>query len=208
MNPLILILLFVPFSASAVEPNVFIQEMHVVTDLIINISRLSGLILFGLGWWSITKNAENPQQHPLARSLWTMTAGASLCIGGVIYAMVATSVFGDVVIANNSALALNTQAFQNMTGTFNADVAGGVLEKIMPKATAGMVLSVVYLIGVISFIKGVYIVKDSGEMNQAGNMSHGMKAITHMFAGIIAMNFEKFGCLLDQSFGVGLFCPV
>ncbi len=208
MNYLIfLLLLIVPFSSHAVEPDAFIQEFHIITDLVINISRLVGFILFGLGWWSITKNAANPQQHPLSRSLWTMIAGASLCIAGVLYAMFSTSMFGDVVVANNSALALNTQAFQNMTGQLSTSGPGGVLAKIMPKATAGMILSVVYLIGVISFIKGVYIVKDAGEMSQAGGNSHGVRAVTHMLAGVVAMNFEKFGCLLDQSFGVGMFCP-
>jgi len=89
-----------------------------------------------------------------------------------------------------------------------AIVSGGtILDKMLVEPLVAMILAVLYFIGVVSFLKGIYLIKDVGQQNSMGDgKSSGTRALVHMVAGFIAMHVTFFGCALEASFGFGLMC--
>jgi hypothetical protein len=198
-------LLLFSSSASAVEYTAVLAEFKVYTDFAINVGRLIGFILFGMSWYSLKKNADNPNQYPLSTVLWGMISGLFLQIAGVLYSAFYNSFMGESQALDNSFLALDIAAINQMSGV--ATGTNSILGKMVPPETMSMVIGILYFIGVLSFLKGIYLVKDVGQQNNMGDgKSAGGKAIVHMVAGFIAMHITKFGCALEASFGFGLMC--
>ncbi len=204
----LLVLFLVIFSGSvnAADPAVVLNEFKVYTDFAINVGRLVGFILFGVSWYALKKNADNPNQYPLSTVIWGMISGLLLQIAGVLYSAFYNSFMGESRALDNSFLALDTAAVNQMAGVATSGNTS-ILSKMVPPETMSMILAVLYFIGVISFLKGIYLVKDVGQQSQMGDgKGAGGKALVHMVAGFIAMHVTFFGCALEASFGFGLMC--
>lgn len=180
-------------------------EFKIYTDFVINVFRVIGFILFGVSWYTLKKNVENPNQYPLSRVVWGMISGLLLQIAGILYSAFYNSFMGDAKELDNSFLALDISAINQMSGV--AGNSSSILGSMIPTETMAMVLAVLYFIGVISFLKGIYLVKDIGQQNQMGEgRGAGGRAIVHMIAGFIAMHATYFGCAVEATFGFGLMC--
>jgi predicted membrane channel-forming protein YqfA (hemolysin III family) len=193
-------------SVFAADPDVVLAEFKVMTDFAINVGRLVGFILFAMSWMTLKKNAENPNQYPLSTVIWGMISGLFLQIAGVLYSAFYNSFMGTSKALTNNFLALDPSSIVSLSGGANSTTS--ILGKMVPPETMTMILAVLYFIGVISFLKGIYLVKDTGQQNNQGSgQSAGTRAVVHMVAGFIAMHPTFFGCALEASFGFGLMCP-
>lgn len=202
---IVLAVLMFSTNVYAVDSDAVLLEFKIYTDFVVNLFRLIGFILFGVSWYTLKKNAENPNQYPLSRVVWGMISGVLLQIGGVLYSAFYNSFMGESKALDNSFLALDINAINQLTGV--AGGANSLLGKMVPTETMSMILGALYFIGVISFLKGIYLVKDVGQENQMGEgKGAGGRAVVHMVAGFIAMHATYFGCALEASFGFGLMC--
>jgi hypothetical protein len=193
-------------SAAAAENVAILNEFKVYTNFAINVGRLAGFILFAVSWYTLKKHAENPNQYPLSMVIWGMVSGLFLQIAGMLYSAFYNTFMGTAEVLDNSFLALDVDAINSMAGA--SGTTQSILGRMVPAETMAMVLGVLYFIGVLSFLKGIYLVKDTGQQNnQGGGESSGGKAIVHMVAGFVAMHVTFFGCAIEASFGFGLMCP-
>jgi hypothetical protein len=201
---LLSLILFSSGAAAADSADV-LAEFKVFTNFAINLGRLVGFILFGVSWYALKKNAENPNQYPLSMVIWGMISGVLLQIAGILYSAFYNTFMDESKSLDNSFLALDVDSINSLAGT---DETTSILGQMVPAETMAMILGLLYFIGVLSFLKGIYLIKDTGQQNNhGGGESSGGKAVVHMVAGFIAMHITYFGCAVEASFGFGLMCP-
>lgn len=204
---IVLAVLLVLFSSDlfAVSADSIVLEFKAFTDFAIHLGRLIGFVLFGLSWYAINKHATNPNQYPLSLPLWGMASGLFLQLAGILHSAFYNTITAENKPLDNSFLALDPAAINQMMGSVGAD---SVLGRMVPPDTMAMIIAVFYFIGVCSFLKGCFLIKDLGNpsaQNQGGS-SVGGRVSVHLIAGFIGMHLSLFGCAIERSFGFGLMC--
>lgn len=199
-----------------------IEQFSAFVRLILDSGVVIGIAIVALGIFGFYKQTEYPQNYPLARNIFYIFAGTMLISSSYIFqafdqTMLPTQDGVDVVKSfsagggwNERALYMNEEAVlsvvQNGINT-TALGQGGVSSQLIPPRTSALVVGFLYMIGVLSFVKGIYMLKDAGDM---GNSQQGQspigKSIVHMVAGVIAVNINQFGCIVGATFGTTLFC--
>jgi len=200
---IIVVLLLMSTNTYAADVDSVMTEFKVFTDFSINVARLVGFILFGASIYTLKKRADNPNQYPLSMAVYGMISGVFLQIAGFIYTMFYNTMLGVGETPTNKFLALDISSLNALTG---GSAQHSLLGKMVPAETMSMVLAVLYFVGAVSFLKGIYLIKDMGQPNTAGGSSSGKLVIVHMGAGLVAMHVTFFGCMLEASFGFGLMC--
>ncbi len=190
--------------ASANTGNDFVSEQAVpINSLMITISTLIGLALFGGGISDIAKNGKMPQQYPMANAAAKMFTGTLMLSLNVIYSIFVNTTTGGSAI-NNSALAIEGSSL--MTSGYSK-IQNSSLGMYLPEQTVEIIFSMIFLVGLYSFISGIYSLKDLGTIGQGGNQQSPVKkSIVHIVAGMIAMNIVDFSCIVGTTIGIPQIC--
>ena len=159
-----------------------------------------GLCTFVLGLYGFKKHSEAPQQYTIAYCVANLGTGTLLLLSGYFYGVViGTAVDTGFDYDNSSALALDQTALGS-----GADLANSFLGKYLPVHTVEMLIGFVYLVGLLAFLKGIYMLKNAGS---TGNHNDGIsKALIHIVGGVVSMNISAFSCIISSIFGVSMLC--
>lgn len=190
------------FAASAAADGYIGTEegVLVVATLLVSIANLLGIILFVSGVYSIYKHGENPNQYPRGKSIATILAGTLLISAASAYAWTVNT--GSTVewASDKSMLAVG----QHLDDSLEIDDES-LLGRYVPKSTRTALFGFIYLIGLIGFLRGLYLLKDVGQVDN-GSKGGFAQAFWHIAGGSMTMNILKVGCFLSWLLGISMLC--
>ena len=179
-----------------------LQQMESLTELLVSIGWVLGLALFVAGFVAIKKHSEAPNQHSLSTAIMMIFAGVMLISLDAFYLAVvgtftpdAADGARDILLRNavtEYASSLNTNALSDLS-----------YAQYLPTDLGPTLIGFVYVVGLLSFIKGIYLLKDVGVHNQ---QNVGARSATHIIGGVLAMNILDFSCIIGEFVGIQAFC--
>ncbi|MBP4081433.1 hypothetical protein [Aeromonas sp. MrichA-1] len=189
------------FSGFALADDTASSIVNPVAELFVSIGYLVGLILFVLGLYGFKKNSESPQQYPMSYCIANLTTGTLLLLSGYFYGVVRNTAVNDGwSYDNSSALALDKTALAN-----SGNITNSFLGQYLPVHTVELLIGFIYLVGLLAFLKGIYMLKSVGSASNNGSDGIG-KALTHICGGVVSMNILSFSCLVSSIIGVSMIC--
>ena len=159
-----------------------LEDTQAIVSLISNIASLMGIILFISGVYMFRQNSVNSQAFPIRRAIMYVLTGAFLLSLDTFYGTVIHTAAPDATA--NSVLAVNKHI--GLTGSNEAG-SGGVWGLLSDTMTF-KVVTFLYVIGFISFVRGLYMMKNVGEGQPGKGFLGG--AITHIVYGAALMNLN------------------
>jgi hypothetical protein len=175
------------------------SQMTVLVITVRLVGFLMGLVLFISGLLRIRKNAENPNSHSMASCIWMMISGTLLISLGTFYSIVSSTLDTSLVGSGASILSVNAH-ISLPSGT----QPGKGFSQFIPTESGQSILAFVYFIGMLSFVRGIMLLKDLGSP-QGQQMGMG-KPVTHILGGAVAMNILKFSCMIGAFIGSDVIC--
>lgn len=172
-----------------------------IASLIVNAGYTIGLALFINGLISIYKRGEQPQQYPIGFCVSNIISGTLLLISSTAYSWTVNSATGGTLVDNGALLSIGDKVKESgMSGS-----SGGFLSDFIPPEAMATLMGFIFLAGLVSFIRGLYLVKDVGKMDnqQSGGF---YKALWHMIGGAACMNIVQVSCFISSLLGIGILC--
>lgn len=196
----LLVMLLVSPSAWA-DASLMRSEFAPLVELIVGIGYLMGILLIVSGLLYFKKNSENPQQFPIQTATWTLISGVLLLSSAWLYSTIQQTVIpsSGEWSTDASVLAIDRQLADEM-----GNVGNSYLGTMLPESTAVLLLGFVYIVGLIAFTRGIYLLKNVGSMDQ--NSGGTAKALTHIGGGFVTMNIMDFSCLIGNTLGISMLC--
>ncbi len=192
-------------SFASYSNNDFIEnQAFPINSLIVSLFFLFGLCLVGAGIYGVKQNGENKNQYPLGHAVSKMVAGVLLLSSSGVYHMLSGTVTGSTGgLSSNNVLSLQDSNLLSQSSSLGNSWLG----EYLPMETIEMLIGLIFLFGVYSFLKGIYLIKDAGAPKQQGQDSGVLKkSVIHLAAGMIAMNILDFACFLGNTFNVPMLC--
>ncbi len=190
--------------ANGYDNNDFIdKQVFPINSLIVSAFILAGLVLIGVGLYDIKRNAENKNQHPISHAVSKMVAGMLLLSSSAAYHIFSGTVSNSTPSYSMDVLSINESDMLGQVG----DLSNSWLGEYLPAQTIEMLIGIIFLFGVYSFLKGIYILKDMGAPKQQGQDSSPLKkSAIHIGAGMIAMNILDFACFVGNTLNMPFLC--
>jgi len=186
--------LYLP-SAFAQDTDHILGQLTSLMPFAVSIAYMIGLFLSGLGLYRIYKQPSNPQQFTIATSLRYLLAGTLLLsVLTAFNVLTRTTIDPNWSGSERTVLALDQRALQSFEAVSDSAVLGG----LMPDKLGAIIIGFVYFIGFVSFIRGLYLIKEIGQNNSQNGSGVG-KVLTHLIGGVIAMNLTQTACVLGAT---------
>lgn len=166
------------------------QDILIPSHTMINFfSTAAGLIFIMIGISRVIKSAQDGPKGPGGRGT------------------IATFVTGGILISANAILrAVSASLFNNqVTSTYASLTYTGTMSAAETQATYNLisaVLKFMIIIGIISFVRGIFIIRDVAEGNQQAST---MAALTHIIGGALAVNLGPLLNAVQNTLGVTAF---
>ena len=173
-----------------------------VAQFLVNGATAIGVVLFLYGLYGFHGRGQNPNQYTVAFCFSNLIAGTFLLISSQIYAWTVNSFSHDSDWATNSTML-------SVSGKLSDDAAaisGTFLGKYISTDTFNTLMGLIYLVGLISFLKGIYLIKEAGQLSGGQGQGGMAPAFWHMVGGCAVMNILQFGCFISWLFGVPYLC--
>jgi len=154
----------------------FVSNIYGPMTFILNwFGYVAGAVLIMIGISRLLKSAQEGPRGPggLGTIMTFITGGALLSLSPMIGAFSGTLFYGDSDVAT-------TAQFGQLLGY---GFAGGGEQQIY--AVISAVLQFMIILGIISFVRGIFILRDVAEGSQQASMLAG---ITHLLGGALAVN--------------------
>lgn len=147
---------------------------------------VGGMILIMIGISRLLKSAQEGAKGPGGLgTIMTFIIGGALISYNDLMRAVTTSITGDATT--------KTYADLQYTDGLSGDELGAV------HAVITAVIKFMILIGLISFVRGLFIVRDVAEGNQQASM---MAAVTHIVGGALAVNLGPLLNAVQETLGI------
>lgn len=148
-----------------------------------------GMILLMIGVSRLIKSAQEGARGPGGiGTIMTFVAGGALLSYNELMRAFSTSLAGSPVTATFATMDYNVCAG-----------GGGCAEEDAAHATISAVLQFVIIVGLISFVRGIFIMRGVAEGNQQASI---MAGITHMVGGAVAVNLGPILNAVQTSLGL------
>lgn len=150
---------------------------------------VAGMIFIMIGISRLVKSSQEGARGPGGRgTVATFVTGGVLISANAIMRAVSTSIFVNPITRTNA----------NLTYTTGMTVA----EQQATHNVISAVLKFMIIIGLISFVRGIFIMRDVAEGNQQAST---MSGITHIIGGALAVNLGPLLNAVQASLGVTAF---
>ena len=154
---------------------------------------VAGMILIMIGISRLIKSAQEGARGPGGiGTIMTFLAGGALVSYNELVRAVSTSITGEVA----------TRTFGTLSMSPCAGGGFACAEAQTAHATISAILQFVIIVGLISFVRGIFIIRGVAEGNQQASM---MAGITHIIGGTLAVNLGPLINLVQTSLGIGGF---
>ena len=175
-------------------------QLNIVVVALRIVAFLMGIVLFSSSLLRIKKNAENPNNYSIANAIWMLIAGTLLISLGTFYSVISETLNPSFQGVSTSILSVN----EHIKGFEAKKVGIGGFSAFVPTETGQTILAFVYLVGMISFVRGIYLLKEMG--TPKGDQQGIGQAVTHIIGGALAMNILQFSCILGSFLGTDMIC--
>lgn len=136
-------------------------------------------------WYSKNKNGGQSSSY----SVWsTFLAGNALMISTVLYEYFMNTALGDTWDKSIMFGAVDEVALKSIEGSQSP------LMQFLPENTVALISGFIYLMGLFSYLKGVYLLRYIGSTGSQGQSVPTSKAAAHIVGGMILMNSNAFAC--------------
>jgi hypothetical protein len=178
-----------------------VAQFASIGSLVIAVSFVIGLVLFGVGLYGFYKYGQGPDRHSIRGPILAVIAGTAMLCSGTLYSIFMRS----TLEPDWSASGRNALAIDASTVDLGSAETGGFLATYVPDHLGATIVGFVFTVGLIYFIWGLYLLKDIGSQSQQGSAGVA-KPLTHIFGGMIAMNIMKFSCMVSATIGYPGLC--
>lgn len=160
--------------------------LHVVLNFF---AFCAGMILLMIGVSRLIKSAQDGARGPGGiGTVMTFVAGAALISYNDMIRAFSTTLVG-------SPVSFTFATMQYTTGMTGAEVAAA-------HATISAILQFVIVVGLISFVRGIFIIRSVAEGNQQASI---MAGVTHIVGGALAVNLGPVLNMVQNTLGIGGF---
>ena len=147
---------------------------------------IAGIVLVIIGVMRLMKTTQEGVRGPGGiGTIMTFIAGGALLSFSPMMAAFTNSLFGDSNTATIGVL------------NYTVGLGGGELGHI--QAVIASILKFVLVLGLISFLRGIFIVRDVAEGDQQASM---MSGVTHLIGGALAVNLGPFLGAVQSTLGL------
>jgi intracellular multiplication protein IcmC len=189
-------------SSTAVDAaaNFVNNDARIIESFIFGAAYLIGAVLSVAGLYKLKMHGEDPLRTPLGTAIGYVMVGTIILSGPMIIGVVKDTIYPTT--SSSSGYIQIVPTMQSVSsGTFQA--LGGIIRPEMGQAIIGFMV----LVGLISFFRGLYLLKEVGREDQMGGTRAGLgKALTHIIGGAMAINIVETSCLLGKTIGFSALC--
>lgn len=179
------------------------DDIKALSSLVVAVGFLIGLILFIYGVYGFKKNADSPQQFPISMCIGNCVTGMFLLASSFMYSAFRGTFIGDNWQGDRAGLSLD----RHMSGSSGNNMPDNFLTRALTPEARNVIIAFVFLVGLIAFIRGLFLFRDFGERSKSGGSSTAM-AFFHVIGGIICMNILMFSCIFAKTFNIPHICSV
>lgn len=176
--------------------------------LFIEGGALVGMTVAGLGVYGFYRQTLYPQNYTTAGNFAKVLTGSALVISGSIFQGFENTFFDTTTDLSSGSLHLNVDALSALVENGVRTGSSSISSQLIPPRSSALIVGFMYMIGVLAFLKGIFVLKDAGEIGNQQNPSPVKTSLVYMVSGVIAVNINDFGCLFGSTFGTTLFCAV
>lgn len=190
-----------PGFASAASVDI-VGQMSAMFSVALAVSAFIGVMLFANGLMGLHSAATGNSRKTYGSSLLNMVVGTFMLSVGWVYGLMKASFVGDedggVTYDGRGSLALDAAAIK----------AGGKLAatgfgKFLPAQTFEAIFAFVFLVGLLAFINGVYMLKN---LSEGGDANMKRASFYRIIGGLMCMNLTWFSCLIGGFLGIASMC--
>lgn len=166
------------------------QTMTIFAEVFQAFAFLIGLWLSGYAcfvWYNQNKvGGQKTQNSPFA----TFFAGNALMLSTVLYEYFMNTALDDSWDKSVSFGAIDEVALRSIEG------AQSPLMQFLPDNTVALISGFIYLMGLFSYLKGIYLLRFMGMGGDPSQGSPASKSAAHIVGGMILMNINAFACVI------------
>lgn len=176
------------------------DDLRALSSLVVAVGFLIGVILFIFGLICFKKNAENPQQYTVGKAIANLLTGTFLLASSFMYASFRGSILNDGWDTSRTGLSMDKHVSDSLS-----DMPDNFLTRSLTPETKQLIIGFVFLVGIIAFIRGLFLFREFGQRTQGGSSGTAM-ALFHVIGGIICMNIMMFSCIFAKTFSIPHIC--
>lgn len=191
-----------PGIANAADVNT-VGQLSSLFSVVLGAASFIGVLLFANGLIAVYQSQTGRSNKTIGQAVITMFVGTFMLSVGWVYGLMRASFVGanstGVSYEGRGTLALDAAAIAS--GNAAAKTGYG---KFIPAQTLQAVFAFVFLVGLIAFIHGVYLLKNIGTDGGSPDMKRA--CIYRIFGGLVCMNITWFSCLVGGILGIESMC--
>ncbi len=170
-----------------------IGPIHVVLNLF---AIVAGMMLLMIGTSRLTKSAQEGAKGPagLGTVMTFIAAGALISYNELLRAATQTLSFGSDDFFGILPI---TATYAIMSETYTNGMTEAELDHVYAVITA--ILQFMIMIGLVSFVRGIFIIRDVAEGSQQASL---MAGLTHMIGGAVAVNLGPLINVVQVTLGI------
>lgn len=177
------------------------DDLKALTSLVVAVGFMIGVIMFIFGVYSFKKHSESPQQYTIGMCIANVLTGCFLIASSFMYSAFRGTIMDDNWEQGRLGLSMDKHVG---SGSGN-DMPENFLTRSLTPEAKQVIIGFVFLVGLIAFIRGLYLFKEFGERSKSGGSATSM-ALFHVFGGIICMNILMFSCIFAKTFNIPHIC--
>ncbi|MFK4132065.1 DUF6750 family protein [Pseudomonas luteola] len=181
-----------------------LETIDAFSSLVIAIALLIGVVMFVSSVYGFKQNASNPQQFPISKCITGLLVGCGMLALPFLYVSSAQT----LGVTSTSSWEGGRSVLSASNATANISSSTGsqnFLGKYLSDETKKLIIGFVFLIGLIAFVRGIYLFKDMGNRQGNGSSTTAM-SLFHVGGGVVCMNILYFSCLFAATFNIPHIC--
>lgn len=184
MNKVIPVLLMA-LLPSVAEAGVIESSYTAIAKFLESAAAMIGLYLFFDGIKSFYKHTEDPREYPIKRAWSGVLSGSLLMASAYTFIILSNTLSADTSW-------LSDRSYLDVQGNLNNIQGGGTPEgsffAFIPGHLESTILGFIMLIGIYSFLKGLYLIYDSGSDPKQERKKN---ILVHLISGMILYRFNS-----------------
>lgn len=180
-----------------------VGQLSALFSVVLGLASFLGVLLFANGLIAVYQSQTGRSNKTIGQAMISMFVGTFMLSVGWVYGLMRASFVGSsatgVSYEGRGVLALDAAAIS--AGSAAARTGFG---EFMPAETLQAVFAFVFLVGLMAFVHGIYLLRNIGADGGSPDMKRA--CIYRIFGGLVCMNITWFSCLVGGILGIEAMC--
>ena len=191
--------------ACASNPNATqTSAMQSFVDVVLAVSTVIGVSITSIGIYGLRKAAEN-NQFTYTQALAGMGAGILMLSAWPLFQIIQTTLLPDTAYGE-CVRSMTTHPFA-VPDLQGPNMGSSGFAQYLPTNAGEILWNFLYLIGIVAYFRGFFLLRRAGEPSQAGQPTAMTTGLTHIFGGFLLINIGDVGCLIADALEFQMLCP-